>query len=48
MPEGHLVHRYADEQHEALAGRAVRATSPRGRFDARPYDGRVVKRMRAL
>ncbi|WP_182903709.1 DNA-formamidopyrimidine glycosylase family protein [Microbispora sp. H10830] len=48
MPEGHLVHRYADEQHEALAGRAVRATSPQGRFDARPYDGRVVEGVEAL
>ncbi|GGO29329.1 DNA-formamidopyrimidine glycosylase family protein [Microbispora bryophytorum] len=48
MPEGHLVHRYADEQHEALAGRVVRATSPQGRFDARPYDGRVVEGVEAL
>jgi len=48
MPEGHLVHRYADEQHEALTGRVVRATSPQGRFDARPYDGRVVEGVEAL
>ncbi|MFG1825023.1 DNA-formamidopyrimidine glycosylase family protein [Microbispora bryophytorum] len=48
MPEGHLVHRYADEQHEALAGRVVRATSPQGRFDARPYDCRVVEGVEAL
>lgn len=48
MPEGHLIHRYADEQHEALAGRVVRATSPQGRFDARPYDGRVVMGVEAL
>ncbi|MEV4299633.1 DNA-formamidopyrimidine glycosylase family protein [Microbispora rosea] len=48
MPEGHLVHRYADEQHEALAGRVVRAASPQGRFDARPYDGRVVEGVEAL
>ncbi|MFG1946789.1 DNA-formamidopyrimidine glycosylase family protein [Nonomuraea sp. NPDC048826] len=48
MPEGHLVHRYADEQHEALAGRTVRAASPQGRFDAAPYDGRAVARVEAL
>ncbi|MFI9577068.1 DNA-formamidopyrimidine glycosylase family protein [Microbispora rosea] len=48
MPEGHLVHRYADEQHEALAGRVVRAASPQGRFDARPYDGKVVEGVEAL
>ncbi|MEV4321642.1 DNA-formamidopyrimidine glycosylase family protein [Microbispora rosea] len=48
MPEGHLVHRYADEQHEALAGHVVRAASPQGRFDARPYDGRVVEGVEAL
>ncbi|MGW5262625.1 DNA-formamidopyrimidine glycosylase family protein [Microbispora sp. NPDC004025] len=48
MPEGHLVHRYADEQHEALAGRVVRAASPQGRFDAGPYDGRVVEGVEAL
>lgn len=48
MPEGHLVHRYADEHHEALAGRVVRATSPQGRFDAGPYDDKVVEGVEAL
>ncbi|HLU71384.1 MAG TPA: DNA-formamidopyrimidine glycosylase family protein [Nonomuraea sp.] len=48
MPEGHLVHRYAGEQHAALAGRTVRAVSPQGRFDAAPYDGRAVERVEAL
>ncbi|MBX6386178.1 MAG: formamidopyrimidine-DNA glycolase [Microbispora sp.] len=48
MPEGHLIHRYAREQHEALAGRVVTVTSPQGRFDARPYDGRVVEGVEAL
>ncbi|RGA03571.1 formamidopyrimidine-DNA glycolase [Microbispora triticiradicis] len=48
MPEGHLVHRHAREQHEALAGRVVRAISPQGRFDAAPYDARAVERVEAL
>ncbi len=48
MPEGHLIHRYAREQHRALAGRRVRAASPQGRFDARPYDGRLVEGVEAL
>lgn len=42
MPEGHLIHRHAREQHRALAGQRVRAGSPQGRFDARPYDGRLI------
>ena len=29
MPEGHLIHRYAREQHRALAGRRVRAGARR-------------------
>ena len=48
MPEGHLVHRYAGEQHGLLAGRAVRASSPQGRFGAAPFDGRTVTRAEAL
>jgi endonuclease-8 len=47
MPEGHLVHRYAAEQHAALTGRRVRATSPQGRFDAAPYDGCRVEGVEA-
>ncbi|GAA4986941.1 DNA-formamidopyrimidine glycosylase family protein [Kineococcus glutinatus] len=42
MPEGHLLHRHAREQRAALAGRVLRASSPQGRFDAAPYDGRVL------
>ncbi|WP_336205308.1 DNA-formamidopyrimidine glycosylase family protein [Nonomuraea sp. LPB2021202275-12-8] len=48
MPEGHLIHRYAREQHGVLAGRRVRAGSPQGRFDTRPYDGRVVEGVEAV
>ena len=32
MPEGHLVHRHADELRAAFRGRVVHASSPRGRF----------------
>ncbi|MCW2613272.1 MAG: formamidopyrimidine-DNA glycolase [Frankiales bacterium] len=42
MPEGHLLHRYADQVHADLAGRTVSAGSPQGRFDAAPVDGRTV------
>jgi formamidopyrimidine-DNA glycosylase len=48
MPEGHLLHRHARQQNQALAGHRVRATSPQGRFDARPYDGRVLTNVEAL
>ncbi|MGW2149159.1 DNA-formamidopyrimidine glycosylase family protein [Nonomuraea bangladeshensis] len=48
MPEGHLVHRHADEQQAALGGRVVRASGPQGRFDARPYDGRTLSAVEAL
>jgi len=43
VPEGHLLHRYGREHSAALAGRAVAASSPQGRFDARPFDGHVVR-----
>ncbi|TDD42767.1 formamidopyrimidine-DNA glycolase [Nonomuraea terrae] len=42
MPEGHLIHRHVAAQHADLAGRAVRASGPQGRFDARPWDGRAL------
>jgi endonuclease-8 len=42
VPEGHLLHRYADQISSDLAGRAVAATSPQGRFDPSPVDGRVL------
>lgn len=48
MPEGHLIHRHAAEQRADLAGRAVRASGPQGRFDARPWDGRVLTEVEAV
>ncbi|MEV4800817.1 DNA-formamidopyrimidine glycosylase family protein [Nonomuraea sp. NPDC049421] len=48
MPEGHLTHRHAREQHADLGGRVVRAAGPQGRFDARPYDGRTLRSVEAL
>lgn len=34
MPEGHTIHRYARKHQSALAGHAVAASSPQGRFSA--------------
>ncbi|WP_043630351.1 DNA-formamidopyrimidine glycosylase family protein [Nonomuraea candida] len=48
MPEGHLIHRHAREQHADLAGHVVRASGPQGRFDARPYDGRALRAIEAV
>ena len=48
MPEGHLIHRHAREQHADLGGRVLRAAGPQGRFDARPYDGRALRSVEAL
>ena len=44
MPEGHTLHRYALALRDDLAGHAVRASSPQGRFadGAARLDGRVV------
>jgi endonuclease-8 len=44
MPEGHTIHRAAREHRRLLAGDAVRASSPQGRFahDARAVDGRIL------
>ena len=41
MPEGHTLRRLADDLTEAFAGRAVRVSSPQGRFaaDAEQVDG---------
>ena len=47
MPEGHLLHRAAREQSAALARRPVRVSSPQGRFDVAPYDGRVLRGVEA-
>lgn len=48
MPEGHLLHRAAREQHAALAGQAVAVSSPQGRLDAADLDGRVLERVEAF
>lgn len=44
MPEGHTIHRAARDQSAMLAGHAVAASSPQGRFDegARLIDGRTL------
>ncbi|MEU7999471.1 DNA-formamidopyrimidine glycosylase family protein [Micromonospora sp. NPDC049060] len=47
MPEGHLVHRYARDQHAALAGQVLAVSSPQGRLDAGPYDGRRLRAVEA-
>ncbi len=49
MPEGHVLHRAARHQGKRLAGRAVAAESPQGRFagGATAVDGRVVESVEA-
>ena len=47
MPEGHLLHRFAREQSADLAGEALAVSSPQGRFDPTPVDGRVLERAEA-
>lgn len=47
MPEGHLLHRYAGQLTDELAGRAVVASSPQGRFAADAVDGLVLDRVEA-
>jgi endonuclease-8 len=44
MPEGHTIHRIAQQHREALSGRAVRVTSPQGRFadGAARLDGQTL------
>lgn len=43
MPEGHVIHRLAGELLDAFGGRAVRSSSPQGRFvEADLLDGRVL------
>ena len=46
MPEGHTLHRLANELGE-LVGHEVAATSPQGRFDPDPLDGATVTRVEA-
>jgi endonuclease-8 len=49
MPEGHTIHRLARDLRRDLAGGAVRATSPQGRFadGATRLDGHVLRRTEA-
>src|SRR4051794_41239544 len=44
VPEGHTLHRIALEHRRLLAGQAIRASSPQGRFAAGAalLDGRVL------
>lgn len=46
MPEGHSLHRLADQLAE-LVGCRVAATSPQGRFDPAPVDGATVTDVQA-
>jgi endonuclease-8 len=50
MPEGHVIHRLADELTLAFGGRPVRVTSPQGRFaDAAAFvDGTTVRAAEAF
>lgn len=50
MPEGHTVHRAAERQTALLAGRAVRASSPQGRFadGAEELDGLRLEEIDAV
>ncbi|MCD9197237.1 Fpg/Nei family DNA glycosylase [Aeromicrobium wangtongii] len=45
MPEGHTLHRLADDLTATFAGHAVRSSSPQGRFaaEAARLDGRVLE-----
>lgn len=47
MPEGHIIHRLAREHSRLIAGRAIRVSSPQGRFevDAARVDGAVLERI---
>ncbi|WP_345802741.1 DNA-formamidopyrimidine glycosylase family protein [Microbacterium sp. AZCO] len=50
MPEGHSVHRIARQFDRNVVGRAVRASSPQGRFaeGAEVLDGRIAEGVRAV
>lgn len=49
MPEGHTIHRLAQDHTERFAARPVRVSSPQGRFaqSAALLDGRVLERAEA-
>ncbi|GAC1605543.1 MAG: Fpg/Nei family DNA glycosylase [Myxococcales bacterium] len=49
MPEGHTIHRLAQDLERDLAGHAVAASSPQGRFaDAERLDGRALRGTEAV
>ena len=49
MPEGHEIHRFAERQARAFAGRRVHVDSPNGGFpDAELLDGRKLKEVVAM
>jgi endonuclease-8 len=50
VPEGHALHRLARQQNSQFAGRAVRVSSPQGRFaqSAALVDGRQLLRVEAF
>lgn len=50
MPEGHILHRLADQLTTAFAGRRVAVSSPQGRFAAEALllDGHTIGRARAV
>ncbi|MEY4743452.1 MAG: hypothetical protein RIR34_791, partial [Actinomycetota bacterium] len=50
MPEGHTVHRTANDFNRHFRGKAIRVDSPQGRFstDAGLIDGHVLKNALAI
>ena len=50
MPEGHVLHRIANELNESFGGKELEVTSPQGRFaaEAARLDGHVMTRAEAL
>jgi len=49
MPEGHTIHRIAQDHGALLAGKVIAVSSPQGRFatDAALVDGVVLERIEA-
>ena len=49
MPEGHEIHRFAERQSRAFAGKKVRVDSPNGGFpEAELLDGRLLREVVAV
>ncbi|QXT63788.1 Fpg/Nei family DNA glycosylase [Tessaracoccus palaemonis] len=48
MPEGHVIHRLANQFSDTFGGELVRVTSPQGRFDAGDLDGALFERGEAV